>query len=558
MKIILKILLPIILILSLLIGLAWFFLEYRPDLTASAMVSAADHAVQEEKYSWAVRFYTVAQWLLPEDPSLPISLADAYKKSGNYTKAEYTLVRAIAESPENIHLYLALERTYVEQDKLLDAVQMMDHTANEEIREQLRLMRPAAPTVTPEGGYYTEQIEIIPDAGGTPVYLTVDGTYPSLEKDLYTEPITLEPGVSTIVALTVSEDKLVSPVTTVGYTVSGLVEEITIADSGLDTAIRTALGKTASDTLMSDELWTVTDLILSDAVTDLSDLRYLSSLQSLTANYLYSLDFTVLDQLPALTKLDLSGCTISSSSLKAIAALPNLRSLTLKNCSLQDITPLSALSQLEHLDLSGNVLTDISALGSCTELRSLNLSANKISNIASLSACSNLESLNLSDCHLTGIAPLTSLTSLTDVNLSVNALTDISALAGCTQLKTADVSSNHISNIDALLQLTSLNVLDASNNEIERAEPVPEDSALQRIYLIHNLFTEVTFLQNLQQLNYVDLDYNQVSDLSPLATCWNLVQVNAFENPVSDISALKEHDIIVNYDPTYKPEEDPE
>ena len=40
--------------------------------------------------------------------------------------------------------------------------------------------------------------------------------------------------------------------------------------------------------------------------------------------------------------------------------------------------------------------------------------------------------------------------------------------------------------------------------------------------------------------------------LSKLADCFHLVQVNVYGNEIPDVSALTEHDILVNYDPTVK------
>ena len=57
--------------------------------------------------------------------NLPVRLAQAYINSGNYTKAEYTLVSAITNNPESVQLYVALSKTYIEQDKILDAEQML-------------------------------------------------------------------------------------------------------------------------------------------------------------------------------------------------------------------------------------------------------------------------------------------------------------------------------------------------------------------------------------------------------------------------------------------------
>ena len=62
--------------------------------------------------------------------------------------------------------------------------------------------------------------------------------------------------------------------------------------------------------------------------------------------------------------------------------------------------------------------------------------------------------------------------------------------------------------------------------------------------------TSLDNLSKMGSLTYVYMDYNQISNIDSLADCYCLVQVNVFGNPVSDVAALREHDIIVNYDPT--------
>ncbi len=158
MKHVLKIFIPLLLILALLLGCVWFFLQYRPDITASVFSSQAQRAMSRERYEKAVRYYTYAWKLNPDDDTLAIALAEAHKKNNNYTKAEYTLVSAITRNSDDLNLYLALSKAYVEQDKFIDAVQMLDRTANESIRQQLNDLRPAAPVLTPDSGYYNERI----------------------------------------------------------------------------------------------------------------------------------------------------------------------------------------------------------------------------------------------------------------------------------------------------------------------------------------------------------------------------------------------------------------
>ena len=108
MKHALKIILPIILILALIIGACCFFLIARRDLTESIFVYWGEHFYEAGRYSRAVAFYKAAMRFAPKDAELAIRLADAYKKSGNYTKAEYTLVSAITQIPDSVSLYVAL------------------------------------------------------------------------------------------------------------------------------------------------------------------------------------------------------------------------------------------------------------------------------------------------------------------------------------------------------------------------------------------------------------------------------------------------------------------
>ena len=98
MKHTLKILIPILLILALLIGACWFFLIARRDLTESVFTYWGNHFYNNGRYGRAITCYKLAMHFAPKDAELAIWLSNAYKRSGNYTKAEYTLVNAIRTS----------------------------------------------------------------------------------------------------------------------------------------------------------------------------------------------------------------------------------------------------------------------------------------------------------------------------------------------------------------------------------------------------------------------------------------------------------------------------
>lgn len=558
MKKALKIIIPLVLVFALLATACWFFFFDRPDLTSSFLQTRASRMASRGRYERAIRYYSWAWKLEPDDTQLPIVLADTYVLAGNYTKAEYTLVQAIGAKPKQAELYAALCKTYVEQDKLLDAVKMLDVITDEDVRAALDAIRPEAPVISPENGYYSEYIDITVETAGEQVYVSTNGDYPSMKRDLYTSPLTLGSGESTVLAIAVNELGLVSPVARSGYTIGGVVEEVVLSDDAIDATVREQLGMTMTAPLMTDDLWSITTLQLPETVEDLADLRFFTGLRSLTIQNISGMDFTVLSQLPSLEHLDLSGCTISSNSLSAIGSLVELRSLVLDTCALTDISSFSQLTKLTELDLSNNSITDIGVLSLMLDLETVSLSNNPITSIAGLSTCSHLKSVDISSCSVSSLGSLSGKTELETLLASNNQIFDLSDLADCRSLSILNVEANQIADISVLADLPALTQFDGDNNQITAVPDFDEDtSPLQTFSVDNNQISDISGLEGLGYLNYVNADYNQITSLAPLEENSNLIQVNVWDNPVSeeDVAALQEHSIIVNYNPNYEPPE---
>ena len=554
MKYILKIFLIVLLVVAIIGAACWFFLVQRPDLTMSVFAHWGDYFYDAGRYNRAVLLYETACKLSPDNANLPVRLAQAYINSGNYTKAEYTLVSAITNNPESVQLYVALSKTYIEQDKILDAEQMLDRITSADVKAQIDALRPNAPVLSPESGYYSEYIDVAVTATGGTAYLAVNQDYPSIETDAYEAPVTLEAGDSKVVVVTVAENGLVSDAVYGGYTIGSVVEEVKLSDSALDGYVRELLGKSASDTIMSDELWELEELTLPEGVQDISDLTRFAGLKTLTIQNATGLDLSVLPQLTTLQTLDLSGTTLPTSTLDAIGTLPELKKLVLQGCAVTAINPLVGLSNLEYLDLTNNSVSDLTAITALEHLKDLYLTNNPVKSITYLNSCLELERLHIENCGVSRLSSLAGNTSLQELYASNNEISDISVLCDCVSLSVLDISDNQVKDVSVIANLPELTYFLASHNQIESLPAFDTANCkLVRINVNNNQLTDLSPLKGLPALNSIFADYNQISDISGLEDCPLLTQLNLFDNPVNEeqVKALQEIGRIVNYTPGY-------
>lgn len=570
-----KILVPILLILLILASIVWYLFIYdRPFTRDTLLAQARFHDIHGNARISAM-FYDLAYDFSGHDENVAIELANQYKDSGNYTKAESTLTSALSSNP-TVELYTALCKTYVEQDKLLDAVALLDNVTHAEIKAQLNIARPTAPACNYAAGYYSQYMDIELDSSADLLYYTLDGEYPSITDAVYSGPISLPVGETTVHAISVSEDGLVSPLTVLGYTITGVIEEVTFTDVAIEAAIRGVLHADADDIIYSNELWSITEFTVPVGVATYGDLSLMPYLQTLIARDQNMDTLTCLASLNSLKTLDLTGSRFPADELYVIASLPSLTDLTMAQCSLSTIESLAGAPSLTYLDLSSNTIRNLEALssiltlkelhlennavtdqymqslGTLINLETLDLSYNTITTLAPLSGCIKLSSLTADHNKITQLDGITDLSLLTQLSVDYNSLTDVSILSSCTGLINLSIANNSIADISALSTLTNMEIFDFSSNQVEALPDWPEGSALHTIDGSYNALTSIDILKKMDALAYVYMDYNMLTSIDALAECYCLVQVNAFGNEIADASALREHDIIVNYDPTYK------
>ena len=572
MKRTVRILIPILLVIAILTCIVWYIFIYDRAFTRDMLLSFARHSENHGNHKAAQWFYGVAYSQSGNSDAVAIELANQYKASGNYTKAEYTLSNAIADGG-GIDVYIALCKTYVEQDKLLDAVTMLDSIANPEIKEQLDGIRPAAPIVSPAPGFYSQYISVsLSGDESSTIYASSVGQYPSMDDDPYTQSIPLKDGENTIYSLAISDSGLVSPLSIHGFTVGGVVELMTFSDTAVEAEVRKLLNVSDNTELYTNDLWTIKSFTMPTEAKSYADLKHMAFLENLTIKNGSAGQLTNLSSLTNVSELTITETSVSQDELAIIGGLPLLKKLTLQSCGLTSIAPLEKASGLISLNLNNNTVRNIDAIRSMPNLQELNIQHNALSDLSALSSATALTKLDIAYNTLTTISPLSNLTALvwldastnsitqlgdlskltalTYLNLKNNQITSASAIAGCTALTELDISSNALTDIKSLSTLTIMMYFDFSHNQVSELPSFDKSCSLVTINGSNNLLSSLDSLGGLKNLNNVHMDYNtEISSVKALATCPVLIEVNVYATKVTDVTALTNQSIIVNYNP---------
>ena len=182
-------------------------------------------------------------------------------------------------------------------------------------------------------------------------------------------------------------------------------------------------------------------------ISNLRPLTVLSNMRSLFVNSSQIKDFSLLDELPCLTDLDLGPSLLLPEKKKNLNNSSGAAPLVLyrpptrvegSEMEIEDLSPLCELRNLKSLNISSlHKVTDLSPLAGMKNLRSLRLSGYSLTDYSSLCGLTNLEELFLPFCQLTDPAPLTKLTNLKNLTLLRSNFSDqqtralAKALPGC-------------------------------------------------------------------------------------------------------------------------------
>ena len=583
MKKFFKVIIPIILVFAIIACIGWYLFIYDRDFTRDMLLEGARFFDSRGNHAISSWFYDQAYIQANDNDTVAIELAQQHKANGNYTKAEYTLTRAISDGA-SAELYVALCKTYAEQDKLMDVVKLLDSVLSEtstvdpQVKQQLQAMRPSAPVCSPAAGFYSQYIDADVSCETGTLYVNPNGEYPSVNDSPYSAPIELADGENSLYAIAVSEDGLVSPLSIFGYTIGGVIKEVEFVDDAMEEAIRLHLAVNADKVLYTNDLWDLTYFTVPSNAQDISDLSYMTFVEDLAIDSIPAGQLHNLSTLVNVTSLQIRNTAISTDELKLIGSLPKLERLTLSNCALstaagletatgityldlshntiRDLSPLKNMANLQDVYMQNNALNDLTVLGTMKSLKQLDVSFNLLSSLNPIYNCTSLLSLNASNNVITNLVGIEKLTALEYFNIAKNTLQEAAPIAGCTNLKTLNLSENAISDLSAFSSLSALESFDFSRNSVTELPEFSDECKLITIDGSHNQIESLENLEGLQNLNNVFMDYNEnLSSVEPLVNCPRLVQVKVYGTSVAEVKSLLDMDVVVEFDPTLRMED---
>lgn len=200
-----------------------------------------------------------------------------------------------------------------------------------------------------------------------------------------------------------------------------------------------------------------------------------------------------------------------------LAALGNLKNLSLGRTQFSDCSELARLSALERIVLDGTQVSDISPLAQLKSLKRISLRETKVVDLAPLSDLTEVETLKIDD----------------------TLVADISALKGWHSLKDLSIARTAVLDIDAINELDEISDLNISGTKIHDVSSLWRLSKLSYFYLDNTPISSVDVIRNYHSLLGVMLASTRVQDISPLGECKKLIFAFMPDTPVSDISPLR-------------------
>lgn len=176
--------------LFILIILIFSTLLYRGN-SYSYNVSKGDVFYKKSKYEKSITYYNKAIRINENKARPLVGKAKAYIMLEDYDLAHECLNLAIDIEPDYPNSYIELAKLYEDEDNSDAITELFINVTNKRVLEKCKDYYVEKPKTNIKEGKYTKEIELKLNSKNNDIYYTLDGTIPTVDSELYVNPIKL-------------------------------------------------------------------------------------------------------------------------------------------------------------------------------------------------------------------------------------------------------------------------------------------------------------------------------------------------------------------------------
>lgn len=302
-------------------------------------------------------------------------------------------------------------------------------------------------------------------------------------------------------------------------------------------------------------------------IASLTPLSSMAGLRSLSIEQMIVEDggSAALPQLRSLTLREMP-----QASLDAVAGMPNLESVTLQENRLSDISPLLRLARLSSIEVRGQSAPDLGPLLQIQGLRALSLNVqtatiqearicaerpglrtirllgvHDVSSLAIFDRCTDLTNLELTSAAVLDLSPVATHTALEELAIhpvvrrnGVVPIADLGPLAALTNLRRLSLRGVAATDFSPLIGLRNIEMLDLSNTQLRSLDIIRNMPNLRVLNISGTRVVDLSALASAPNLETLNIANTRVRDISVLAGLERLTSVITLNAPVRDHSVL--------------------
>ncbi len=187
----------------------------------SYILEKAQTYEDEGKYTSALEYYQKAYNMQPEDFTVIYGLGRTYYYTKTYSSAVEYLALALESEPENTEIYDYLLKSYDALDDSESISQLAEDAPTDEISQMISKYIVLPPDFSLDSGEFTDDITVyISSQEDYQVFYTTNTKDPRLSGKLFTSPLVLKEGTTSVKAVCLSPDGEYSDIVEKEYTVS--------------------------------------------------------------------------------------------------------------------------------------------------------------------------------------------------------------------------------------------------------------------------------------------------------------------------------------------------